>query len=165
MAKSRRRKRRRAAPGEHRAPQPAEPKRAVAGAPSGRGRPPDERPPAPWGSFPLVELAVLVGLVMLVFGFVRNDPVTVVVGLALGSLAGLELSIREHFGGYRSHTTLLAGLVFVVSVGLLYYAAGLPLLAALIAGGAGFAASFLVLRRAFRRATGGLSYRIGGLGG
>jgi hypothetical protein len=102
---------------------------------------------------------------MLVVGFVRNDPVTVVVGLALGSLAGLELSIREHFAGYRSHTTLLAGLVFVVSVGVLYYAAGLPLLGALIAGGAGFAAAFLVLRRAFRRATGGLSYRIGGLGG
>ena len=30
-------------------------------------------------------------------------------GLALGSLAGLELSIREHFAGYRSHTLLLAG--------------------------------------------------------
>ena len=30
-------------------------------------------------------------------------------GLALGSLGGLELSIREHFAGYRSHTAMLAG--------------------------------------------------------
>lgn len=130
-----------------------------------RGRSPDERPPAPWGSFPLVELAVLVGLVMLIYGFVTGQPVPLAVGLALGSLAGLELSVREHFSGYRSHTTLLAGAAFVFTVALLYYAAGLILLICLIAGAAAFAATFLALRQAFRRATGGLSYRIGGLGG
>ena len=27
---------------------------------------------------------------------------------ALGSLAGLEISLREHLAGYRSHTTVLA---------------------------------------------------------
>jgi hypothetical protein len=163
MAKSRRRKRR--PPGEYRAPRTAEPKQAAAPPASGRRRGPDERPPAPWGSFPLVEVAVLVGLVMLIVGFVRNDPVTVVVGILLGALAGLELSAREHFAGYRSHTTLLAGTALVLTVGVLYYAAGLPLAAALVAGAAAFAAAFLALRRAFRRASGGLSYRIGGLGG
>ena len=30
-------------------------------------------------------------------------------GVALASLAGLELSIREHLAGYRSHSTVLAG--------------------------------------------------------
>lgn len=72
----------------------------------------DERPPALWGSFPLVELVVLVALVMLVAGFFiqgTRGSVLLGTGLVLGSLAGLELSIREHFAGYRSHTLLLAG--------------------------------------------------------
>ena len=54
---------------------------------------------------------MLVGLVMLVVGlFVRGPQGAALLGtgLALGALAGLELSIREHFGGYRSHTALLA---------------------------------------------------------
>ena len=166
MAKSRRRKRRRAASGEYRAPQPKQPQQRPEPAPSAtRHRPPDERPPAPWGSFPLVELAVLAGLVILVYGFVTGQPLPLAVGLALGSLAGLELSVREHFAGYRSHTTLLAGTAFVFTVGVLYYVAGLILLICLIAGAAAFAAAFLALRQAFRKATGGLSYRIGGLGG
>ena len=45
-----------------------------------------------------------------------------VTGLALGSLAGLELSIREHFAGYRSHTLLLAGAAGVATLALLFYA-------------------------------------------
>jgi uncharacterized membrane protein len=102
---------------------------------------------------------------MLIVGFLNEDPVTVVVGIALGSLAGLELSVREHFAGYRSHTVLLASTAFAVTAGVLYYAADLVLLACLIAGAAAFAAAFLALRRAFRRATGGLTYRIGRLGG
>ena len=39
------------------------------------------------------------------------------VGLVLGSLAGLELSVREHFAGYRSHTLLLAAAVGVATLG------------------------------------------------
>ena len=31
-----------------------------------------------------------------------------IAGLVLGSLAGLELAAREHFAGYRSHSSLLA---------------------------------------------------------
>src|SRR3954454_5773310 len=77
------------------------------------GRPTmDDRPPAPWGSFPLVELAVLAAIGLFVAGLiVRGDRggVMVVCALVLGSLAGLELSIREHLAGFRSHTTLLAG--------------------------------------------------------
>ncbi len=125
----------------------------------------EERPPAPWGSFPLVEIAVLVGLVMLVIGFVRQDPLTVGVGLVLGSLAGLELSVREHFAGYRSHTFLLAGTAFVITVAALFYMAGLILLACLGGGTIVFAAAFLLLRAAFRRASGGLSFKAGGLRG
>ncbi len=54
-------------------------------------------------------------MVLLVLGFfvVKGDQgaVMVGVGVALAALAGLELSIREHFAGYRSHTLLLAGFV------------------------------------------------------
>ena len=55
---------------------------------------------------------MLIAIVMLVAAiFVGGDRsiALLVTGLALGSLAGLELSIREHFAGYRSHTALLAG--------------------------------------------------------
>src|SRR4051812_2015490 len=72
----------------------------------------EDRPPAPWGSFPLVEIVVLIALILLVASFFvggsRRGPM-LLGGLALGSLAGLELSIREHFGGFRSHSALLAG--------------------------------------------------------
>ena len=92
----------------------AEPRRreAVAGAAQASATGADERPPAPWGSFPLVELVVLVGDRDARRRARRRGgrgAVMIAVGLALGALAGLELSIREHFAGYRSHTLLLAG--------------------------------------------------------
>jgi hypothetical protein len=86
----------------------------------------DERPPAPWGSFPLVELVVLVALVMLIGGFVLQGSrgvAMIATGLVLGSLAGLELSIREHFAGFRSHTLLLAGATAIMVLVALSYLA------------------------------------------
>jgi hypothetical protein len=119
----------------------------------------DERPPAPWGSFPLVELVVLVAIVMLVAGLVTQGgrgPVMIGVGLVLGALAGLELSIREHFGGYRSHTLVLAGTLAVAVLGALAFLTGgsvwLPL--ALAAALAAFALAAWGLTRAFRRRSG-----------
>lgn len=125
----------------------------------------DERPPAPWGSFPLAELTVLAGIVALVVGVVSANPTAIGVGVVLAGLGGLEVSVREHFAGYRSHTTLLAGTVFVIVTGALFYFAGLVLAICLAAGGAIFAASFYVLRRAFQKASGGLSFKAGGLRG
>lgn len=103
-------------------PAPVEPKRSASRARVGA---PDERPPAPWGSFPLVEVVVLVALVLLAAGFLfvqgKQGAVMIGVGIALGSLAGLELSIREHFAGYRSHTLLLAGFVSAAVLAALVY--------------------------------------------
>jgi hypothetical protein len=167
VAKSKRRKRRRRPAAEHQAPKL--PQRAISPAPAGqasrRRAAADERPPAPWGSFPLQELTVLVALVMLVIGFVSYSPVTIAVGVALGCLGGLELSLREHFAGYRSHSTLLAGTAFVLTVVTLLYAGGLVPLISLAAGLAVFVAAFFGLRSAFRRASGGLSFRVGGARG
>jgi len=126
-----------------------------------RSRVETEPPPAPWGAFPLAELTVLAGIVLLAIGIVGKNPTALAVGIALGALGGLEVSVREHLAGYRSHTTLLAGTVFVLVVGGLLYVAHLIVAVCLAAGAVAFAAAFLLLRRAFQRASGGLSFRIG----
>jgi hypothetical protein len=123
----------------------------------------NERPPAPWGSFPLAELTILAGIVVLVIGFAGQSPTAIAVGAVLGALGGLEVSAREHFAGYRSHTTLLAGVAFVLVTGVLFYAAGTILAIALAGGVAAFVAAFVALRRVFKKASGGLSFRAGGL--
>jgi hypothetical protein len=131
-----------------------------------RGRPGiDERPPAPWGNFPLVELVVLVAICLFVASFFVRGPrgaVMLTAGLALGSLGGLELSIREHFGGYRSHTTLLAAAAAFIAIAIVFFAGGKGDVArALIlpVGGVVFAAAFWLLREAFKRRSGGLGFR------
>ncbi len=129
-----------------------------------RGRPSiDDRPPAPWGNFPLSELAVLVSIILLIASFVVRGSQGVVMfaaGLLLGALAGLEVSIREHFAGFRSHSSLLAGAIAVMAVTVIALAAGkvfLPLL--LAAGLAVFGISFWSFREAFKRRSGGVSFR------
>jgi hypothetical protein len=118
----------------------------------------DERPPAPWGSVPLVELVVLGGIVMLVVGFItggRTGTVLIAAGAILCSLAGLELSIREHFGGFRSHTFLLSGAVFVALLAALYFL--IPSLWLPIALGIsllGFVTMAVLLTRVFQRRSG-----------
>ncbi len=126
-----------------------------------KATPGDERPPAPWGSFPLAELTILAGIVFLAIGLFGGGTTAIAVGVVLAGLGGLEVAIREHLAGYRSHTTLLAGAVFVLVVALLFYGAGLILAVCLGFGAAAFAVAFLLLRHAFQRASGGLSYRIG----
>jgi hypothetical protein len=125
----------------------------------------DERPPAPWGRFPLVELVVLLAIGLFVAGLVvRGDRGQVMLtgALALGSLAGLELSIREHFAGYRSHTTLLAAVCGFLAMAITYFAAGKgDLSRALMVPVAGvvFMVSLWFLREAFKRRSGGLGFR------
>lgn len=130
----------------------------------GRGRPPlEERPPPPWGSFPLTEIAVLASIVLIVGSFITRGERGVVMfgaGLLLGSLAGLEVSVREHFTGFRSHSTLLAGSVAVISITALALAAGTIFVPLLLAVGATvFGVAFWSLREAFRRKSGGVSFR------
>ena len=132
-----------------------------------RGRVPkaDERPPAPWGNAPLAELAILAGIICLGIGVFGSHYTLVIVGVALAGIGGMEVAIREHFAGYRSHTTLIAGFVFVVVVGTLFYVVGVLLAYALPIGAVCFAVVFYLARRAFQRASGGLSFRIGGMRG
>jgi hypothetical protein len=136
---------------------PARPARRVAT--------PDDRPPAPWGAVPLAELVILGGIVALLIGVIGGHPTAIGVGVVLAGLGGLEVAVREHFAGYRSHTTLLAGTVFVLTVGGLYYVADQILAVALAVGAVAFAIIFYLARRAFQRASGGLSFRVGGMRG
>ena len=98
---------------------------------------------------------MLAGIVMLVIGIFGGSPTALGVGVVLAGLGGLEVAVREHFAGYRSHTTLLAGTVFVLVVGGLFYLAGLILAICLAVGAVAFLAAFFALRRAFQRASGG----------
>ncbi|MFL5825635.1 MAG: hypothetical protein ACJ76V_03835 [Thermoleophilaceae bacterium] len=121
------------------------------------------KPPAPWGSFPLSELVVLLGIVFVIAGLVvwgSRGRTLLVGGMVLGSLGGLEVSIREHFAGYKSHTTLLAGAGGVAT--LLLIAVGIssaPLWLAVVAALAVFGAGYWWFRRAFKRHSGGLTFR------
>ncbi|MGH2979263.1 MAG: hypothetical protein ACRDLQ_06470 [Solirubrobacterales bacterium] len=126
-------------------------------------RPPRERPPAPWGRFPLVELVILLGLGLLVAGFFVQGGrglTMIAAGVALASLAGLELSIREHLAGYRSHSTVLAGVVTVVALAVGYFLLPSKLFAVnLLIGAVVFGVCFYALREVFKRRSGGLGFR------
>lgn len=121
----------------------------------------EERPPAPWGSFPLVELASLVAIVIGIAGLViGGNRGRTMLGLAaaLGSLAGLELSAREHFAGFRSHSALLGGTAAVAIMAALFFA-GAPTFLLPPLGAAVFGVGFWLLRGTFKRRSGGLGFR------
>jgi hypothetical protein len=113
-----------------------------------------ERPKAPWHPVPLVELCVLVGLILLVLGLFRVDDkggrIMLMAGMLIASLGGLDTALREHFSGFRSHSTLLAGLPAVAVAGALFFA-GAPWIALVLVASATFGTAFLLVRRAFQR--------------
>jgi hypothetical protein len=125
----------------------------------------EDRPPAPWGSFPLTEIVIFIGLVLLVVGVFVPPPqgfVMIAVGLGLGSLAGLELAVREHYAGYRSHNLLLAAAIAVPLFGALYIASPLSVPICVAAGLLAFGGAAWLFTSAFRRRSGGALYRLRG---
>ncbi len=114
----------------------------------------EERPKAPWHPFPLVELSALVGIVLLILGLLDLDSergrLFLITGMVLGSLAGLDTSLREHFSGYKSHSTVLAGIPAVITAAAVYFAE-LPWPVVILGAIAAFAVSFTLLARAYRR--------------
>jgi hypothetical protein len=138
--------------------------------PGGRRRAPrpgrpriDDRPEAPWGSFPLSELVILLGIGLMVWGLASWNSAGNVrfgAGLALASLGGLELSLREHLAGYRSHSSLLAGAVALAIVSALALGPGPHVVwALLVIAVAVFGGAFYGLRELFKRRSGGLGFR------
>jgi hypothetical protein len=127
------------------------------------GRPSiDERPRPPWGSFPLSELVILLGIVLIAWGAVSGEDgeERLFAGLVIASLGGGELALREHLAGYRSHSTLLAGVAAFVAVTVAALALGPVEVWLLLALGIGvFAATFHAMRTLFKRRSGGLGFR------
>ncbi|HEY7621241.1 MAG TPA: hypothetical protein VH834_15795 [Solirubrobacteraceae bacterium] len=142
------------------APEPLRP-RPVPATPRPRARM-EEAPEAPWSPFPLSELVVFIALVLIVAGFFADGPRRAALlgcGFVLVTLAGLELALREHFAGYRSHSTLLAGAAAIAVVAPLYLLTGVPQLVLLAVGAGVFALVLVLARNAFRRRSGGLGFR------
>ena len=69
-----------------------------------------ERPEGLFGPVPVSELAMLIGFVALAIGFLDGGGPVVIVGIVICALGVLEVTGREHFSGYRSHSTLLAAI-------------------------------------------------------
>lgn len=113
----------------------------------------EERPPAPWGSFPLGELTTLAGLVLLVLAFVEQSGRLLALGMALVALSATELAAREHFAGFRSHSALL-GLILAAVTVVVLVVAGAPRAIQIGLGVAVFAAGFWWMRRLFHDKTG-----------
>jgi hypothetical protein len=158
------RQRANASPRERRpapAPRPAPPPPAPLPTAVRRSRR-DAAPQPPWGSFPLVELCALSAIVLGVWGIVRGGHgggVLITAAALLGSVAGLEVAIREHLGGYRSHTLVLSGTCAFATIAILFFAdaerttmvvgAAVVLVVALVA-----------FRTLFKRRSGGVGMRV-----
>ena len=128
--------------------------------PAARVAPSDDRPPAPWGKFSLAALTILAGIVSLAIGVIGGHPTAIGLGVALAALGGLEVAIREHFAGYRSHTTLLAAVGGLATLLALYYVVDLPpAVAAAVGAGVGLACAYFLVRL-FRAKSGGHSVKI-----
>jgi type IV secretory pathway TrbD component len=74
-----------------------------------------ERPRGLFGGVPVSEVAILGGMIAAVVGLVAHGRVTLIIGLVICALGVVEVTGREHFTGYRSHSVLLAA---VPTVGL-----------------------------------------------
>jgi hypothetical protein len=122
-----------------------------------------DAPKAPWSPFPLTELIVLLAMALIVGGVLTDGGrrgALLGCGFALVSLAGLELALREHFAGYRSHSTLLAAASAIVVDAPLFLWTDLPQIALLAIGAGVFVLVLTRLRRAFRARSGGLGFRV-----
>ena len=137
-----------------------------AAAPAVQRRATRERPPAPWGSFPLSELVIFIGLVMFIVGMItagsHRGRTLALAGLVLGSLGGLEVSVREHFAGFKSHSALLAGGVAIAAMTITVIAGSITTIVlgvAVLIGTIVFFLAFWGFREAFKRRSGGLGFR------
>jgi hypothetical protein len=78
----------------------------------------------------------------------------------IASLGGGELALREHLAGYRSHSSLLAGVAAFAAVSIVALGLGpVKVWLLVVLGVAVFAGTFYGMRELFKRRSGGLGFR------
>lgn len=113
-----------------------------------------ERPPGPFAGLPVSEAAIGFGLIGVLAGYFTAKPLAMAVGAVVCGLGVLEVTIREHLSGYRSHCTLLAAVPAVgVETGIAF-GLGVPgdRLLLIVPVVPVFALCFWYLRRSFEAA-------------
>lgn len=122
----------------------------------------DEAPRPPWAPVPLTEICILGGAVLMVVGLVGGGSsrgLLLGFGFALVFLATIEMALREHLAGYRSHSALIAGCAAAVALGAAALLAGLPRIALAAVAAVVFVAVFVMMRSIFKSRAGGMSWR------
>lgn len=122
----------------------------------------DEAPKPPWAPVPLTEICILGGAVLMAAGLLGGGPsrgLLLGFGFALVFLATIEMALREHLAGYRSHSVLVAGCAAALALAVAAFLAGLPRIALAAVAIVVFAAVFLVMRSIFKSRAGGMSWR------
>lgn len=122
----------------------------------------EQAPEPPWGRFPLVELCVLSAIGLGVAGLIVGGSagnVLLVGAVLLGSVAGLEVALREHLGGYRSHTVVLSATLAVATMAGMFFArvsrsTMVPIAIAV------FVFAFFGLRGLFKKRSGGFGIKV-----
>jgi hypothetical protein len=110
---------------------------------AGRGRAParrrasplgtyGERPASPFAGLPVSEFAIFAGGVAVIVGVIRHGGPALIVGVIVCLLGVLEVTGREHFSGYRSHTVLLAAIPAVAVEGVIAATIGAAVARALL---------------------------------
>ncbi|WCB95917.1 hypothetical protein DSM104299_04669 [Baekduia alba] len=121
----------------------------------------EDAPQPAWAPFPLTELAILLSIVLLGVGFFTHDATRGVLlggGFVLVTLSAGELALREHFSGYRSHSSLLAGICAVLAA-VPVWLLPVPQELVLVVGAVAFFGGLALFRRAFMRRSGGVGFR------
>jgi hypothetical protein len=76
-----------------------------------------DRPRAPWHPLPLSELLILVGAIGTVVAWLRGiESNGALLGAGIGAvvIGTIEVTLREHLSGFRSHTLMLSVLPAIV---------------------------------------------------
>jgi len=110
-----------------------------------------ERPPSPFGGLPVAEISILIGIVVLVIGLIGHATIALIGGVVICLFGVVEVTTREHFSGYRSHTVLLAAIPAVAAEFVIAVTVGTPAVRALllVPVGAVFAVCAVFLRKRF----------------
>lgn len=111
-----------------------------------------ERPAGIFGPVPVSEFAIFAGLVALVVGWLEHGGPALEIGVIVMALGVTEVTAREHFSGFRSHTTLLAFMPAVIVEALYALVVGVPSqrILLLVPVAPIFALCYWLLRRHFR---------------